>query len=70
MSSSKAMRVFTFSWAVITVVETIRALQDPDTREFFAVSIVVLAVPLAIGSVVALVIRATRPRQDRLSIKT
>ena len=70
MPSSKAMRVFTVVWALVTVFNAIRALRDPGTREFMAVSIVVFAVPIAIGTLVAVVMLATRRRQDHLTIKT
>ena len=70
MPSSKVTRVFMSFWALITIFETIRAFQDPDTREFFAISVVVLAVPIAVGSAVAVVMLALRRRDDRLTIKT
>ena len=70
MPSSKAMGVFMVFWALVTVINTIRALQDPDTREFFAISIVVFASPIAIGTIVAVVMTTLRRREDRLTFKT
>lgn len=70
MPSSKVTRVFMLFWALITIFETIRAFQDPETREFLAISVVVFAVPIAIGTIVAVVILATRHRPDRLTITT
>jgi len=65
MPSSKWMRTLLLLWIVLTIVNTVRALREPDTREFFAVSLAVLAVPIVVGSIVAVPMLALRRRQAR-----
>lgn len=70
MPSSKWMRAFLLLWFVFTVVNTIRVLRQPEERQFFAVSIAVLAVPIAVGSILAVPVLALRRRQARRTTET
>ena len=70
MPSSKWMRILLLLWLVLTIANTIRALREPDTLQFFAVSLAVLAVPIAVGSIVAVPVLALRRRQARRTTET
>ncbi len=59
MPSSRVARAFYVLWMLFTLFSIFRALQEPETRMFFAVSIAVFAVPIAIGTIIAVVMLAT-----------
>ena len=54
------MRAFLGLFAVLSVANTARVLQDPDALRFFAVAISVVVAVGAVGSVVAVGIVAAR----------
>ena len=60
MHSSRMLRGAFWLAILLSIPNTIRTVRDPEALEFFATAIVVLAVPLTVGAIVALAIRAGR----------
>lgn len=70
MHSPRMLRVAFWLAILLSLPNIVRTVRDAEALEFFAIAIVVLAVPLAVGSIVALAMRAgRRSSADRLSIR-
>jgi glucose dehydrogenase len=70
MHSPRMMRVALWVGILLSVPNVVRTVRDPEALGFFGIAMLVLAVPLTVGSAVALAIMtARRSSTHHLSIR-